>query len=156
LTPAAVSDGFPFFNRHGMNENRLRNKINTLVKTFYLKKFSVKSFIPGVTPVQYAGRVFDEKEMMSLVDSALDFRLTSGRFTNEFESLLGKFVGTRFTVLVNSGSSANLLALTALTSPLLGNKRLKPGDEVITAAAGFPTTVNPIIQNNLKPVFGYL
>jgi CDP-6-deoxy-D-xylo-4-hexulose-3-dehydrase len=136
-----------------MNESGLRKKIHALVQDFYRKNFPAQRFVPGKTPIRYAGRVFDGKELISLVDSALDFWLTAGRFTSEFESSFGKFVGTKFTVLVNSGSSANLLAMTALTSPLLGNKRLKPGDEVITVAAGFPTTVNPIIQNKLKPVF---
>jgi CDP-6-deoxy-D-xylo-4-hexulose-3-dehydrase len=139
--------------RNTMDQSGLRKKIGALVKDYYRTKFSGKPFVPGKTPVRYAGRVFDEKELMSCVDSALDFWLTGGRFTNEFESSLGSFVGTKFTTLVNSGSSANLLALTALTSPMLGKRRLLPGDEVITVAAGFPTTVNPIIQNNLKPVF---
>jgi CDP-4-dehydro-6-deoxyglucose reductase, E1 len=136
-----------------MNENKLRNNIRELIQKFYQKKFFRKSFIPGKTPVRYAGRVFDEKEMISLVDSALDFWLTSGHFTEEFESALSSFIGAKFTVLVNSGSSANLLALSALTSPLLGKRRLKPGDEVITVAAAFPTTVSPIIQIGMKPVF---
>jgi CDP-6-deoxy-D-xylo-4-hexulose-3-dehydrase len=138
---------------NAMEENKIRKDINALVKKFFRNKFSNSSFVPGKTPVRYAGRVFDEKEMTSLVDSALDFWLTSGRFTKQFERALGAFVGSKFTVLVNSGSSANLLALTALTSPLLGNKRLKPGDEIITVAAGFPTTVNPIVQNGMTPVF---
>jgi len=133
--------------------DELRIEITALVAEYCKVKFSKKPFVPGDTPVRYAGRVFDEKEMISLVDSALDFWLTSGRFSEEFESELAAFVDLEFTLLVNSGSSANLLALTALTSPLLGDKRLKAGDEVISVAAGFPTTANPIIQNGMIPVF---
>jgi CDP-6-deoxy-D-xylo-4-hexulose-3-dehydrase len=106
-----------------------------------------------MTAVPVSGRVFDETEIQYLVDSALDFWLTTGRFTAEFERGFAKFMGVRSASLVNSGSSANLLALTALTSPKLGDRRLHAGDEVITVAAGFPTTVNPILQNGLKPVF---
>jgi CDP-6-deoxy-D-xylo-4-hexulose-3-dehydrase len=100
-----------------------------------------------------AGRVFDEREMQNLVDAALDFWLTTGRFAQEFERRFADFYGLRHAMLVNSGSSANLLALTCLTSPQLQERRLVPGDEVITVAAGFPTTVNPIFQNQLIPVF---
>lgn len=131
----------------------LRKEIAALVKEYHKVKFSRKAFVPGETPVRYAGRVFDEREMISLVDSALDFWLTAGRFAEEFESEFAALLNLEFAMLVNSGSSANLLALTALTSPLLGDKRLKPGDEVIAVAAGFPTTVNPIIQNGMTPVF---
>jgi CDP-6-deoxy-D-xylo-4-hexulose-3-dehydrase len=112
-----------------------------------------KDFIEGKTKIVYAGRVFDEKEMLKLVDSALEFWLTSGRFTNEFERKLANFIGIKYASLVNSGSSANLLAISALTSPLLNKRRLLPGDEIITVAAAFPTTVAPIIQNRLVPVF---
>jgi CDP-6-deoxy-D-xylo-4-hexulose-3-dehydrase len=97
--------------------------------------------------------VFDEDELLHLVDASLDFWLTSGRFAREFEFKFAQFMGTRHAMLTNSGSSANLLAVTALTSPMLGTRRLQPGDEVITVATGFPTTINPIIQNNLVPVF---
>jgi len=131
----------------------LRDHIFTLVREYYQEAFAAPEFISGKTPVRYAGRVFDDKEIVSLVDSALDFWLTAGRFTEAFEAALGAFVGTRFVMAVNSGSSANLLALAALASPLLGKKRLKAGDEIITVAAGFPTTVNPIIQNGMIPVF---
>ena len=131
----------------------IRNDIANSVKEYHALQFAAKPFVPGETPVRYAGRVFDEREMVSLVDSALDFWLTAGRFAEEFESELAAFLDLEFAMLVNSGSSANLLALTALSSPLLGDKRLKPGDEVIAVAAGFPTTVNPIIQNNMVPVF---
>jgi CDP-4-dehydro-6-deoxyglucose reductase, E1 len=131
----------------------IRNEIMVLVREYHATKFANKIFIAGETPVRYAGRVFDEKEMLSLVDSALDFWLTAGRFSEEFESEFAAICGLEFAMLVNSGSSANLLALTALTSPLLGDKRLRAGDEIIAVAAGFPTTVNPIIQNGMIPVF---
>ena len=114
---------------------------------------SKKQFIPGKTPINYAGRVFDEKEIQAAVEASLDFWLTEGRFARQFQSELAAMVGVKHALLVNSGSSANLLALTALTSHLLKDRRLKPGDEVITVAAGFPTTINPIIQNGLIPVF---
>lgn len=135
------------------DSSQLRNEILLLVKEYQAVKFAKKPFIPGETPVRYAGRVFDDKEMVSLVDSCLDFWLTAGRFSEEFESELAAFLDLEFAMLVNSGSSANLCAFTALTSHLLGEKRLKPGDEVISVAAGFPTTVNPIIQNGMIPVF---
>ncbi len=134
-------------------EAQLRDEIQTLVKQYYQVKFAAKTFEPGKSPVRYAGRVFDEKEIQSLVDSSLDFWLTEGRYAEEFQAMFAEFVGTEFAILTNSGSSANLLAFTALTSELLGNRRLKPGDEIISVAAGFPTTVNPIIQNNMVPVF---
>lgn len=134
-------------------EQLLREKIFDQVKEFYKTKWVPKPFEPGKTQIRYAGRVFDEQELVALVDASLDFWLTSGRFTEEFESELAGYFGLDYAFLVNSGSSANLLALTSLTSPLLGDKRLKPGDEVIVVAAGFPTTLNPVIQNNLIPVF---
>lgn len=112
-----------------------------------------KPFQPGQTHIPYAGRVYDEDEMISLVNSALDFWLTAGKFAGQFEKDFAAFLGVKHCLLTNSGSSANLLAVSALTSPELGERRLAPGDEVITAAAAFPTTVNPIIQNNLAPVF---
>jgi CDP-4-dehydro-6-deoxyglucose reductase, E1 len=111
-----------------------------------------KVFTPG-NPIPYAGRVFDADELITLVEASLDFWLTTGRFAHQFEQEFAAFFGVRHAVLVNSGSSANLLALSCLTSPKLGEKRLKPGDEVITVATGFPTTVNPIVQNGLVPVF---
>lgn len=112
-----------------------------------------KPFAAGKSPINYAGRVFDEKEVQGAVEASLDFWLTEGRFARQFETGLAAKVGVKHVSLVNSGSSANLLALTALTSPLLGKKHLKPGDEVITVAAGFPTTLNPILINRLVPVF---
>jgi CDP-6-deoxy-D-xylo-4-hexulose-3-dehydrase len=135
------------------SEKDLRKDIAALVGEFYKVKFGKTEFIPGTSPVHYAGRVFDEKELQVLVDSSLDFWLTSGRFSEEFEASFAEFVGAEYAFLVNSGSSANLVAFSALTSPLLGDKRLKPGDEVISVAAGFPTTVNPIIQHGMVPVF---
>lgn len=120
---------------------------------YYQASFLQGSFIPGKTPVPVSGRVFDESELALLVDAALDFWLTTGRFAAQFERQFSQFVGVKHAILCNSGSSANLLAVAALTSPKLGERRLKPGDEVITVAAGFPTTVNAILQNRLVPVF---
>jgi len=137
-------------------ENVLKDKIFKLVKEYYdsvHKPYQTKEFIPGKNKINYAGRVFDEKEVINLVDSALDFWLTAGRFADRFEKEFANFLGVKHCLLTNSGSSANLLAISALTSPKLGERRLKPGDEVITTACAFPTTVNPIIQNNLVPVF---
>jgi CDP-6-deoxy-D-xylo-4-hexulose-3-dehydrase len=124
-----------------------------MVGEYYREAFPARSFVPGSSLVPVSGRVFDEQEIELLVDSSLDFWLTTGRFAEQFEREFAKFAGVREAVLVNSGSSANLLALTALTSENLGERQLKPGDEVITLAAGFPTTVNPIVQNGLVPVF---
>ncbi|NQT30025.1 MAG: lipopolysaccharide biosynthesis protein RfbH [Candidatus Saganbacteria bacterium] len=135
-----------------MQRDELRKKILKDVKRFHLLKKEPK-FVPGQSKVNYAGRVYDEKELINLVDSALDFWLTTGRFAAEFEKRLAKFIGVKYCSLTNSGSSANLLAITALTSPKLGKRRLKKGDEVITVAAGFPTTIAPIIQNGCIPVF---
>lgn len=134
-------------------EKLIRNEIFVLVKKLYQYKFKKKNFIPGKTPIRYAGRFFDEKEMIYLVDASLDFWLTAGRYAEEFESRFQDLLGVSDCILVNSGSSANLVALSSLTSHKLGNRRLKPSDEVITVAASFPTTVAPIIQNGLIPVF---
>jgi CDP-6-deoxy-D-xylo-4-hexulose-3-dehydrase len=131
----------------------LRERILALVAEYHAEAFAAPPFIPGETPIPVAGRVFDSAEMQSLVDSALDFWLTTGRFAAQFEERFARFMGIRSAALVNSGSSANLVALAALTSAKLGKRALKPGDEVITVAAGFPTTVNPIIQCGLIPVF---
>jgi len=133
-------------------EKELRDDIYNKVIEIYNLRGS-EEFIPGKTRINYAGRVYDENEMISLVDSALDFWLTAGRYAQKFEEEFAKFLGVRYCLLTNSGSSANLLAISALTSHKLGEKKLNPGDEVITTACGFPTTLNPIIQNNLKPVF---
>lgn len=110
-------------------------------------------FIPGQTPILSSGAVLDADDREALVAAALDMRIASGQITAKFESSLARTLKRRKAVLTNSGSSANLLALSTLTSPELGDQRLKPGDEVITVAAGFPTTVNPILQNGLVPVF---
>ena len=131
----------------------LRDRIRGLVGEYYHEAFPAPNFVPGSSPVPVSGRVFDEQELELLVASSLDFWLTTGRFAEQFEREFAKFVGVREAVLVNSGSSANLLAVAALTSQRLGDRQLKPGDEVITLAAGFPTTVNPILQNGLVPVF---
>ena len=137
-------------------EKELREKIQTLVKEYYQEVHlpqQTKAFIPGQSRLNYGGRIFDHEEMASLTDASLDFWLTSGRFTDEFESKLASTVGAKWSLLVNSGSSANLLAFSALTSPLLKERRIRPGDEVITVAAGFPTTINPTIQYGAIPVF---
>ncbi|MCK4252672.1 lipopolysaccharide biosynthesis protein RfbH [candidate division WOR-3 bacterium] len=134
-------------------ENIIRIFIKRQVGLHHRLFHKIKPFVPGESYIPYAGRVYDEKEMSSLVDSALDFWLTAGKFAKQFETEFAKFLGAKYCLLTNSGSSACLLAISALTSPKLGEKRLKPGDEVITVAAAFPTTVNPIIQNNLVPVF---
>jgi CDP-4-dehydro-6-deoxyglucose reductase, E1 len=136
------------------SKNEIRREIASLVTEYYQSAFvSKNAFNPGKDIVHYAGRVFDEQELKNLVDASLDFWLTSGRFNEEFETELGRFLNIDNAITVNSGSSANLVALSSLTSPKLKDRRIKPGDEVITAAAGFPTTVNPIIQNQAIPVF---
>src|SRR5271155_2549198 len=132
---------------------QLRQQILELTAEYHAEAFPPREFVPGESPVPVSGNVIDANDISSVVDSALDGWFTTGRFAKEFERKLAQFVGVRSASLVNSGSSANLLALTALTSPKLGSRQLKPGDEVITVAAGFPTTVNPIFQNRLVPVF---
>lgn len=131
----------------------LRQQILALTAEYHAEKFGVKQFVPGESSVPVSGKVIDAADMASVVDSALDGWFTTGRWAKEFERKLARFVGVRSASIVNSGSSANLVALSALTSPKLGERRLKPGDEVLTVAAGFPTTVNPIFQNRLVPVF---
>jgi CDP-6-deoxy-D-xylo-4-hexulose-3-dehydrase len=135
------------------------NELDALRKTaldasraFAEKSLQRHEFIPGESVVPVSGKVLDADDLVALVDSSLDGWLTAGRFTRDFERELAKFVGARSALFVNSGSSANLVALSGLTSPKLGKKALKPGDEVLTVAMGFPTTVNPILQNGLKPV----
>jgi CDP-6-deoxy-D-xylo-4-hexulose-3-dehydrase len=140
----------------GVNDHpasALRRQILDLVAQYHAAAFPATEFIPGRTPVPVSGRVFDAAELQHLADAALDFWLTTGRFAAEFEDDFARFVGLRHAMLVNSGSSANLLAVSCLTSPALGDRRLRPGDEVLTVAAAFPTTVNPIVQNQLVPVF---
>jgi len=134
-------------------KQELRRQILDLVGEYCAEAFPPRAFVPGESPVPISGKVFDAAEMRLLVDSSLDFWLTTGRFAAQFEKEFARWFGIRECVLVNSGSSANLVAVAALTSPKLGDRRLQPGDEVITLAAGFPTTVNPIVQHNLVPVF---
>ncbi|MFO0149296.1 MAG: lipopolysaccharide biosynthesis protein RfbH, partial [Microcystis sp.] len=134
-------------------ETDLREQVFQAVQEYYKHKFQPRAFVAGQTYIPASGKVFDEQELVKLVDSSLDFWLTTGRYAAEFEERFAQWMGVKHCLLVNSGSSANLVALSALTSPKLGEKQLKPGDEVITVAAGFPTTVNPIFQNQLIPVF---
>ncbi|VVS90864.1 lipopolysaccharide biosynthesis protein RfbH [Desulfoluna spongiiphila] len=138
-----------------MNEiDILKADILDKVKKYYQLLYkNKKPFIPKKSCVNYAGRVFDENEMINLVDASLEFWLTHGRYSNKFESKFSEYLGVKYALLVNSGSSANLLAFMALTSPLLKNRAIKRGDEVITVAAGFPTTVAPIVQYGAVPVF---
>ena len=133
--------------------DELREKILGLVQAFYEETHADETFVPGETAVPVSGRVFNGDEMRLLVDASLDFWLTTGRYADQFEKEFANYMGVRHAMLCNSGSSANLLALSALTSPKLEERALKPGDEVITVAAGFPTTINPIVQNQLTPVF---
>jgi CDP-6-deoxy-D-xylo-4-hexulose-3-dehydrase len=135
------------------SSSELRAQILELVSQYHGAAFAPREFVPGETPVPPSGKVFDDNELIQLVDASLDFWLTTGRFAEEFENKLARYFGVRSALLTNSGSSANLLALSALTSPKLGRAQFQAGDEVITVAAGFPTTVNPIVQNNLVPVF---
>ncbi|MBI2252210.1 MAG: lipopolysaccharide biosynthesis protein RfbH [Armatimonadetes bacterium] len=131
----------------------IKNEILKKVKDYYKISFKEAKFVPGKTRVNYAGRYFDEKELVNLVDSSLEFWLTAGRFAEKLEKELADFLGAKSVLLVNSGSSANFLSFMALTSETLQDKRIKRGDEVITVAAAFPTTVNPIIQYGAVPVF---
>ena len=135
------------------NAKNIRKEILKLVSDYTQISHSKKKFVPGKSIIPVSGKVYSENDLQMLVSSSLDFWLTSGRFNDEFEKQLANFLGLNFAITTNSGSSANLLALTALTSEQLGDRSLNPGDEVITTAAGFPTTVNPILQNNLIPVF---
>ena len=134
-------------------DEAMREFVYERVKSYHEIYHKNNKIIPGIDVLHYAGKIYDENEMVSLTDAMLDFWLTSGRFTKAFEKELSRFLGVRYTSLTNSGSSSNLLAISALTSPKLGERRLVPGDEVITVAAGFPTTIAPILQNGLVPVF---
>jgi CDP-6-deoxy-D-xylo-4-hexulose-3-dehydrase len=134
-------------------EADIRAEIRELVAEFHHLRESKQRFDPRLTSVSYAGRVYDEREVQAAVDASLDFWLTLGPHGNEFQRRLAGIVGVRHAVLANSGSSANLLAMSALTSPKLKERALRPGDEVVTAAAGFPTTVAPILQNGCVPVY---
>ncbi len=131
----------------------LRQQILALTRAYHAEVFPSREFVPGMSSVPVSGKVIDADDIANVVESALDAWFTTGRWAKEFEKKLARFVGVRSASLVNSGSSANLVALSALCSPKLGDRQLKPGDEVITVAAGFPTTVNPILQNRLIPVF---
>ena len=133
--------------------HQLRQRICALLPAYFEAEFAQRDFVPGQTPVPVSGKVFDAEDLEFLVNAALDFWLTTGRYAEQFESEFARFMGTRSALLVNSGSSANLVALSTLTSPRMGSRQLKRGDEVITVAAGFPTTVNPIIQCGLTPTF---
>lgn len=136
-----------------MSADELRAKILELVGEYHAANWPERAFVPGESSVPVSGKVFDAADLQNLVDASLDFWLTTGRYAAQFEREFAQFFGVRHAMLCNSGSSANLLALSALTSPQLGERRLQPGDEVITCAAGFPTTVNPILQNRCVPVF---
>ncbi|WP_420827463.1 lipopolysaccharide biosynthesis protein RfbH [Nitrosophilus alvini] len=139
-----------------MMKDRLKKEIFEKIVEYYKsvhKPEQEKEFIPGQSRVNYAGRIFDEHEMINLIESGLDFWLTFGKYAKEFEAKLADFLGVRYVLSVNSGSSANLLAFFALTSPLLKDRQIQRGDEVITVAAGFPTTVAPIVQFGAIPVF---
>ena len=134
-------------------KDAMRQEILELVGKYYAEAFPKKPFLGGISQIPVSGKVFDADELTNLVDSSLDFWLTSGRYAHEFEEEFAKVMGVKHAMLCNSGSSANLLAVSALKSDRLGKRALVDGDEVITLAAGFPTTVNPIIQNRLIPVF---
>ncbi|MCP5098457.1 MAG: lipopolysaccharide biosynthesis protein RfbH [Chloroflexi bacterium] len=133
--------------------SKLREQILNLVAQYHEETYASETFTPGESDVPVSGRVFDSDEMVHLVDASLDFWLTTGRYAEQFEKEFAHYMGVRHALLCNSGSSANLLALSALTSHTLKERQLQPGDEVITVAAGFPTTINPIVQNQLTPVF---
>lgn len=134
-------------------ECEIRKLIFKQIEELYKLRNNSEKFVAGESKIPYSGRVYDEKEMINLVDASLDFWLTAGRYATQFEEEFAMFLGIKHCILTNSGSSANLLAISALTSPKLEKRGLKQGDEVITTACAFPTTVNPIIQNNLIPVF---
>lgn len=137
-----------------MTKEQLQQEIIEKVREYYaLAHASEQEFIPGASRVNYAGRVFDEREMANATQAVLEFWLTSGKWTKEFENKLATYLGVKYALMVNSGSSANLLAFFALTSPLLGERQVKRGEEVITLAAGFPTTIAPMIQYGAVPVF---
>ena len=136
-----------------MGSSERQQHILSEVRELISERLASQQFIPGQTVVRYAGRVYDAEEVVNLVDASLEFWLTAGRYAEEFENRIAERMTATDGILVNSGSSANLVAVSAVTSSLLGARQLKPGDEVITAAAGFPTTINPIMQNRLAPVF---
>lgn len=136
-----------------MDHKELRQDIINKTIDYYIARFQHQGFIPGKTKVNYAGRIFDQQELINAVEASLDFWLTEGRYSEKFAEKIAEYLKVEHVLLTNSGSSANLLAFSALTSEKLGERRLKPGDEVISVAAGFPATVTPIIQYGLIPVF---
>jgi CDP-6-deoxy-D-xylo-4-hexulose-3-dehydrase len=135
------------------NNGSEREIVLRKVVEYYNKTKNKNKFVQDRDYINYAGRIYDSAELVNLVDASLDFWLTAGRYAGEFEKKFAEFLGIKHVMLTNSGSSANLLAISALTSPLLKNRQLRPGDEIITTACGFPTTLNPILQNKLIPVF---
>ena len=151
MNPEVCTNLWKFSKR--MIDALLRAKTAIAVDAYTDFAHAPQAFVPGVSAVPVAGRCFDSKELRALVDASLDFWLTSGRYNDAFEAKFASYVGVEHAITTNSGSSSNLLCLAALTSPQLGEKALQPGDEVITVAAGFPTTINPIIQLGMVPVF---
>ena len=136
-----------------LEQDKLRKQIAALVDQYAAIEFSPKAFEPGQTVVPPSGKLIGAQELKNMVDASLDGWLTTGRFNEQFEKKLAEFIGVKHAITVNSGSSANLVAFSTLTSPKLGDRAIKQGDEVIGVAAGFPTTVNPIIQFGAIPVF---
>lgn len=136
-----------------LTQQQIRDQISALVAQFGALASAPKAFEPGVTVIPPAGKVVGAPEMELMVEASLDAWLTTGRFNDQFEQRLAKFIGVEFLITVNSGSSANLVAFSTLTSPKLGARAIQPGDEVIGVAAGFPTTVNPILSYGAVPVF---
>lgn len=134
-------------------QSQLRERILALVSEYAALQYAPRNFVPGKTPIPASGKVLGGEELRQMVDASLDGWLTTGRFNEQFEQRLGQFLGVKHVLTTNSGSSANLLAVAALTSPQLGDRALRPGDEVITVAAGFPTTVNPVLLFGMVPVF---
>jgi CDP-6-deoxy-D-xylo-4-hexulose-3-dehydrase len=134
-------------------KDKIRKQILCLVQEYAALEFAPKKFVPGQTVVPPSGKLLDSKELENMVEASLDGWLTTGRFNDLFEKKLAEFIGVKYLITVNSGSSANLVAFSALTSAKLGDRAIKKGDEVIGVAAGFPTTVNPIIQFGAVPVF---
>lgn len=135
------------------NSEHIKNSIHQLIEEYYQLKFPIQEFVPGVSHVPVSGKLVDHNELIAITDAALDAWFTTGRFNAEFEKKLSRFIGIKHLITVNSGSSANLVAFSVLTAPELGERAIKPGDEVITVAASFPTTINPIIQYGAIPVF---
>ena len=134
-------------------KKKIRNKISDLVKKYSDLEFKKRKFIPGKTTIPSTGKVIGDLELQNMVEASLDGWLTAGRFNKNFQEKLAKFIGIKQLITVNSGSSANLIAFSTLTSSKLKERAIKPSDEVITVAAGFPTTINPIVQFGAVPVF---